>query len=217
MNSKKEKDENELFIRLSRPFPKTAYKNLKLGGRTMTVIDAYHIIPRLIQEFGLCGYGWGVQVDEFRHEDDNIAAVGHLWYKYKGERCQIPAIGDARVFKGNVAEGMKKAQTNLISKASSFMGVGLSVYQGKGIDDPYLDQEYAKEDREPPKLALGEWKTASTLKGKPLIELGPTERDQIIEWRKKVMSHSLNDDKFKLWHLVGQMAKEISQDANKAA
>ena len=210
-------DHVDLFHKLAAPLPKTAYKDLKLGGRTMTVIDAYHIISRLTQVFGLAGFGWGVEVDEFRQEDGNIAAVGHLWYIIDGNKYSVSAIGDARVFKGNVAEGMKKAQTNLISKASSFIGVGLSVYQGKGIDDPYLDQEYAKEDREPPKYQLGEWKKATTLKGKALIELGVTEREKLIEWRNRVMSQSLSDDAFKLWHLVGQMAKEISQEANKAA
>tara|TARA_R100000655_G_scaffold47879_2_gene85157 strand:+ start:1566 stop:2216 length:651 start_codon:yes stop_codon:yes gene_type:complete len=210
-------DQFELFHRLAAPLPKSAYKDLKLGGRTMTVIDAYHIIARLTQVFGLAGAGWGVEVDEFRQEDGNVAAVGHLWYMLEGKRYAVSAIGDARIFKGNVAEGMKKAQTNLISKASSLIGVGLSVYQGKGIDDPYLDQEYAKEDRSVPKYPLGEWKKASTLKGKALIELGPSERERLVEWRNRVVSQSLSDDAFKLWHLVGQMHKELSEVAQKAA
>tara|TARA_R100001129_G_scaffold186671_1_gene180313 strand:+ start:8775 stop:9425 length:651 start_codon:yes stop_codon:yes gene_type:complete len=207
----------ELFHKLAAPLPKTAYKDLKLGGRTMTVIDAYHIVSRLTQVFGLAGFGWGVEVEEFRQEDGNIAAVGHLWYIIEGKKYTVSAIGDARIFKGNVAEGMKKAQTNLISKASSLIGIGLSVYQGKGIDDPYLDQEYAKEDREPPKLDAGDWKKAATLKGKALNELGVCEREKLIEWRNRVMSQSLSDEAFRLWHLVGQMAKEISKAEVKAA
>ena len=58
-------DHVDLFHKLAAPLPKTAYKDLKLGGRTMTVIDAYHIISRLTQVFGLAGYGWGGEVDEF--------------------------------------------------------------------------------------------------------------------------------------------------------
>jgi hypothetical protein len=210
-------DHVDLFHKLAAPLPKTAYKDLKLGGRTMTVIDAYHIISRLTQVFGLAGFGWGVEVDEFRQEDGNIAAVGHLWYIIEGNKYSVSAIGDARVFKGNVAEGMKKAQTNLISKASSLIGVGLSVYQGKGIDDPYLDQEYAKEDRQPPQLEEGQWKTASTLKGTALVDLGVGEREKLVEWRNRVLSQSLSDDAFKLWHLVGQMSQELSKAEVKAA
>ena len=217
MESSKELTDRELFHRLAQPLPSSAYKELKLGGRTMTVIDAYHILQRLTQELGMQGWGWGIHVDEYIEKDGFIAAMGHLWYNHKGQKCTVPAVGDARIFKGNFAEGRKKAQTNLMSKASSFMGVGLSVYQGRGIDDPYIDAEYAKEDREVPKYPLGEWKKASTLKGKALVELGPSERERLTQWRNGVLSQSLSDDAFRLWHLIGQMNKEISEVADKAA
>ncbi len=206
-------DQNELFHTLARPLPPGAYKDLQLGGRTMTVIDAYHIVSRLTQVFGLCGSGWGVKVTDWDLSPDgsNLAASGSLWYKLDDKRCSVPAIGDARVFKGNVAEARKKAQTNLISKASSFIGIGLSVYQGKGIDDPYLDEVSLKEDRKPPKLKAEAWLKATTLKGKPLADLSESERDALYGWAEKTITQSLSDDGFRLWHLVLQMRTELAE------
>tara|TARA_R110000824_G_scaffold205274_6_gene390087 strand:+ start:10207 stop:10884 length:678 start_codon:yes stop_codon:yes gene_type:complete len=213
METSKELTTEELFHRFSAKLPSSAYKELRLGGRTMTVIDAYHILQRLTQVLGMQGWGWGIHVDEYEERDGFIAAMGHLWYMHKGQKCIIQAVGDARIFKGNFAEGRKKAQTNLMSKASSFMGVGLSVYQGRGIDDPYIDAEHGKEDRPPPQLEAGAWMEAETIKGRPLIDLGVKEREEMIEWKNRVVTHSLNDERFRLWHYITQMQNE--QDASK--
>ena len=136
---------DQLFQKLSKPFPAEAYKDVKIG-RGFTTIDAYHIVERLTEVFGMCGDRWGVSVDEWRENGPNVACIGFLWYrKHEDEEvCRVAAVGDAQVIKGNIAEAYKKAMTNLISKASSFIGVGLSVYQGKGIDDPYLDREHVQ-------------------------------------------------------------------------
>jgi len=219
METSKELTTKELFHRLAKKLPPGAYKDLKLGGRTMTVIDAYHILQRLTAELGMQGWGWGIHVDQYEERDGFIAAMGHLWYMHKGQKCIIPAVGDARIFKGNFAEGRKKAQTNLMSKASSFMGVGLSVYQGRGIDDPYIDAEHGKEDREPPRLAKGAWKEAETLKGRPLIDLGAKEREEMVEWKNRVVTHSLSEESFRLWHFIAQMQNEskLSTRSSKAA
>jgi hypothetical protein len=132
------------FKALAKPFEDkaSAYKKVKIG-REFTTIDAYHVIERLTQVFGLCGQGWGSEVVDWRVNGDNVAAIGFLWYRGEtsDDMFRVHAVGDAQVLKGNIAEAYKKAQTNLISKAASFLGVGLSVYQGKGIDDPYLDRE----------------------------------------------------------------------------
>ncbi len=178
----------------------------------MTVIDAYHIVSRLTQVFGLCGSGWGVKVTDWDLSPDgsNLAASGNLWYKLDDKRCNVPAIGDARVFKGNIAEARKKAQTNLISKASSFIGIGLSVYQGKGVDDPYLDEVSLKEDRTPPELEEEAWRKATTLKGTPLKDLSESERDSLYEWAEKVITQSLSDEGYLLWNLVLQMRTELA-------
>jgi len=131
------------FRQLAASFPLQAYKEVKIG-RGYTTIDAYHIVERLTSVFGLCGTSWGIDVKEWRHEGGNVLAIGSLWYVDEGEaeRHHVTAVGDASIIKDNIAEAYKKAQTNLMSKAASFIGVGLSVYQGKGIDDPCLDRAH---------------------------------------------------------------------------
>jgi len=146
---------NEIFTKMARPFPKEAYKDVTLG-RTFTTIDAYHIIERLTEVFGLCGTGWGVHVREWHVDGTNLAADGVLWYLQADVRNEVEATGDAMVIKGNVAEARKKARTNLISKAASYLGCGLSVYQGRGIDDPYLDRAHAAAEKAPPQKPLAD-------------------------------------------------------------
>ena len=142
---------------LAEPFPNSAYKDVKVG-RGFTTIDAYHIIERLTAIFGMCGQGWGVQNVRYETHDDNVAAIGELWYRAtpfdeNPDVAVVHAVGDAKVIKNNYAEAYKKAQTNLISKAASFLGVGIGVYQGKGIDDPYLDR--AREEGKPVAPTVG--------------------------------------------------------------
>lgn len=129
---------DERFAKLSKPFEKSAYKDVNFG-RTFTSIDAYHIIERLTEVFGLCGEGWGFGELKFERLENSVACIGSIWYGK--DRASVHAVGDAQVIKNNLAEAYKKAQTNLISKAASFIGVGLSVYKGQGIDCPYRDRE----------------------------------------------------------------------------
>lgn len=135
---------NDIFKKLAKPFPESAYREVNLG-RKFTTIDAYHVIERLTEVFGLCGEGWGYEIDRWEIHGDNVACIGRFfWLDPDGQKREIPHVGDARVIKGNIAEGYKKAITNMISKAASMVGVGLGVYQGKGMDDPYLDRESAQ-------------------------------------------------------------------------
>lgn len=141
---------DKTFKKLSETFPKEAHKEVSFG-RGFITIDAYHIIARLTEVFGLCGLGWGVKDVEFETHGSCCVARGTFWYSLEGDAVgEIAAVGDASVTKGNIAEAYKKAQTNLISKAASYIGVGLSVYQGRGLDDPYLDRE-AEAKRPAPK------------------------------------------------------------------
>lgn len=123
--------------------PKKFLKDVKLG-RTFTTIDAYWIIEQLTRHFGLMGSGWGVRdVEYFPHGEKNVECRASLWYidPATGNYGQIDDVaGDAQVIGGNVAEAHKKAYTNFISKAASYLGLGLHVYLGITADDPYLDR-----------------------------------------------------------------------------
>lgn len=165
-----DKKQLDIFRQLKENFPKEAYKQLNFG-RAMTTIDAYHIVERLNEVFGLCGIGWGLcgetgpgSLPQIHVHDGNVVAFGQLWYKGgETERVEyhslgngapsvvgatelgyVVAAGDAKVIKGNVAEAYKKALTNLISKAASYIGVGFNIYKGLGLDDPYVDPDAPK-------------------------------------------------------------------------
>ena len=140
------------FVALAVPFEdrKSAYKDVTLGRRAFTTIDAYHVIERLTSVFGLVGIGWGVSDPEYtEHYGCCVRCCATFWYidPESEKRGEFPAVGDAALFKdsGNIAEASKKARTNLISKAASYLGCGLSVYQGVGIDNPDLDRQAAQQ------------------------------------------------------------------------
>jgi len=70
-----------------------------------------------------------------------VAAIGHLWYKLPdGDDTvyKVPAVGEGQQRGGSVADAMKMAQTNMMSKAASYIGIGLSIYKGQHIDAPIL-------------------------------------------------------------------------------
>lgn len=132
-----DKETKEIWDKLRARFPESAYKDVTLG-RTFTSIDAYHIIERLTDVFGLMGQGWTLENIKFETQGSSVACIGELVVPKL--KLRVPAVGDGVILKINIAEAMKKAQTNLISKASSFIGVGLDVYQGKHDSDPLLDR-----------------------------------------------------------------------------
>lgn len=171
----KEKTNKIILEELKKDFPRNSIKNVSYGKRSFYTIDAYHIIERLTEVFGLCGYGWGVEVKEYketRYEKEyketqyettnrsnkvkigyNIACIGKFWYDLEHrEKYFIEATGDAEVINYNFAEAYKKAYTNLISKASSYLLVGHTVYKGQYLDDPYRDRAQATEETQTQKL-----------------------------------------------------------------
>ena len=126
---------------LRKKFPSKAYKEVSFG-RGFTSIDAYYVIERLNDIFGLDG--WVVEAHEWVRSDSSVACIGTLTANVKDKQSEVitrHGVGDATVIKGNVAEAYKKAFTNLISKTASYIEIGLDVYQGKHADDPYLDKQ----------------------------------------------------------------------------
>ncbi len=135
----------DLFKELGQPFPEEAYKEVKYGSREFTTIDAYHIVERLTRIFGMCGIGWGWKDLIFTPYPDSVSCHGIFWVKdpYRdGIIVEIHAVGDGAIIKGSsAAEATKKAQTNMMSKAVSFIGVETcGLYQGKHMDDPLQDR-----------------------------------------------------------------------------
>ena len=128
-----------IFEELAERLPDAAYKSVNMRGG-FTSIDAYHIVEKLTSVFGLCGVGFGMRVDTWHTTDKAVAAEGVLWYRLPDaddDRIyEVPAIGEGIMRSGSLADAMKMAQTNMLSKASSFIGVGLAIYKGQHVDTP---------------------------------------------------------------------------------
>jgi len=117
---------------LAKPFPKEAYDKLTFGAK-LTTIKAYYVIERLNTVFGPMGTGWGAKELRFTREGKEGCCVGVFWYNSKTlKNAQFPAVGHG---KGDEAE--KKALTNMICKAASYLHCGLDVYKGQHTDDAY--------------------------------------------------------------------------------
>jgi len=116
---------------LLKPFPKEAYGEDKSRGFPLTTIDAYYVIERLNNVFGLCGTGWGLDVKEYITTEKEIVALSHLWYKNGTEIKRIECEGGKKIVHDNLTDAYKSARTNAICKGASFLGVGLDVYKGE--------------------------------------------------------------------------------------
>ena len=134
----------DLFKELGQPFPDDAYKKVTYGKREFITLDAYHIVERLTRIAGSCSVGWGWKDLIFTPYPDSVSCHGIFWIKdpHTGITLEIPAVGDGAIIKGSsAAEAAKKAQTNMMSKAVSFIGVGtVDLYQGKMLDCPLTDR-----------------------------------------------------------------------------
>ena len=157
----------DVFKALAMPFDKDALKHVSIGARQFTSICPYTILQRMTETFGLCGVGWGWEITSLtetsvawqdkqgtaRHTHA-IACRGRVWYMLEGVRYETPeSVGDGAVLAGNIPEAEKKSITNMFSKCVSFLGIGLTIYQGKGMDDPYADRE-AEQPPPPPVLEM---------------------------------------------------------------
>ena len=122
-------------------------------GRKFTAIDAYYQIKRATETFGPIGTGWGWALDE---ETVTVPAEGKtdvsfakcrvtLWYKDEttGEKVYCgPVIGmNQLVSKTGVPddEAFKKATTDGITKALSYLGFSADVFMGLYDDSKYVD------------------------------------------------------------------------------
>lgn len=133
-----------VWTEASRPIDPKYVVEKNDDGRTVTTIKAYAIVERLNSMFGPCGRGWGTKNLSFHvchgtrtYRDGNersvveVACNGTFWYRTDDGVCEFDSVGVAEVLLGDIGEGYKKAATNLISKASSFIGVGFDIYSGE--------------------------------------------------------------------------------------
>ena len=107
-------------------------------GSFLTSVKPYEAMRRMTSIFGPMGYGWGAAVLEARKEGDTFQMRIDLWYKPHFVDPSIPISELAHIESWGGTEYnsidwdmSKKAMTNAISKAISFLGFASPIYLGE--------------------------------------------------------------------------------------
>ena len=121
-------------------------KPVSFGARKFTAIDAYSQIHKATELFGSIGTGWGYSV-EWDYSIPNVVCADMLfWYtkdKVKGE-FQVSGACDLAGKPKVDSEAKKKALTDGITKALSYLGFNADVFLGKFDDNKYVAEMNAK-------------------------------------------------------------------------
>jgi hypothetical protein len=119
-------------------------------GRKFTAIDAYSQLRNATSVFGPVGsgFGWSAKWD---HSIAGVIGCDLVfWYVLDGNRCEFDSVG-ACPLTGKAAtdsDAKKKALTDAITKALSYLGFNADVFLGKFDDNRYVAEMRAKEQQE---------------------------------------------------------------------
>ncbi len=158
-----------LWNEVAKTYPSQT-KRVNSGGRSFTAIDAYAQIKRATEVFGPVGIGWGWEVKSLQHfgqsPHDVVHATVEVWYiepeidddspfGSQERRGVFTSVGCAQMTmqpKGKDyvrvdADAGKKATTDAITKALSFIGFNVDVFFGAFDSNKYVE-EMEREERE---------------------------------------------------------------------
>ena len=141
-------------------------------GRKFTAVDPYSQIRRATEQFGPAGIGWGWEVMEVVHlPTDQVALKIRLWHgsrdNFLEQWGQTSIYMDAKKTKPD-NDCFKKATTDGLTKALSYLGFNADIFLGKFEDSKYVEQ--LKEEFAAP--------TVMTSKEAPFDESDFTQTDQ---------------------------------------
>lgn len=161
-------------------------KTDNLGGRQVTSIGFQYMVMEATKMFGPIGYGWGWDVVEERFdegatfihassyakEDGSVqhheaakqivhTLVIKLWYRYNGERVEMPPqvghtdfISRTRYGASTDSEYYKKSIADAVKKSLSMLGFCADIFLGMADDQHYQqmvqEERYIKEQAERP-------------------------------------------------------------------
>lgn len=142
-----------LWSLVSKTNPKYT-KKVKLG-REFTAIDPYSQIMKATEVFGPVGKGWGWEVIKVEYTPtDQVAILVRLWH---GERTNyFEQWGQAGLYidKNKTrpdTDLFKKATTDAVTKALSYLGFNADVFLGMFDDNKYVRDtanEFAEAEKE---------------------------------------------------------------------
>ena len=148
-------------------------------GRSFTAIDAYSQIAAATIVFGPVGIGWGWDVEW----DDSLSSVIYanltLWYIHDGKRGEVKVCGGCALNAKpkDSSEARKKALTDSITKALSYIGFNADVFMGKFDDSKYVAER---------KSAVAKEEKAEQKKVEASLLIGPDEISALAAMIKKV-------------------------------
>jgi hypothetical protein len=116
---------------------------LTADGKELTNVNPHEGIRRMTGVFGPCGTGWGIIPGEISDLGDILQIKVTVWFrphcldaKYPFDvRSEVTAWGGVVRFKGDF-DLYKKAMTNGISKALSYLGFASEVYLSPNVPGP---------------------------------------------------------------------------------
>jgi hypothetical protein len=139
-NKKKEVNNLDLWESVERTNPKNTKRVKQRGG--FTAIDAYSQIREATRVFGPMGIGFGYDV-KIHRSSDLVEAEMDFWYKLNGvESKPIHVFGSvAAGFSGKPdVDASKKAVTDALTKALSYLGFNADVFLGRFDDNKYVNE-----------------------------------------------------------------------------
>ena len=145
-----------LWNRVCKTDPATT-KAVSYGTRQFTAIDAYAQIQRATEIWGPIGVGWGFTY-KLNWMDTAVAAEVRLWYAHEDVHAEVNACGCKSLYIGKDKkyddDAPKKAVTDGLTKAMSYLGFNADVFLGKFDDNKYVQQmteEFAGSNGSPAK------------------------------------------------------------------
>jgi hypothetical protein len=116
-------------------------------GRNFTAIDAYSQIRRATEVFGPVGQGWGWKAVKWDYSIPGVVTVDFVfWYGSSDCPISFPVTGGCDITgkpkKDNDAK--KKALTDGITKALSYLGFNADVFLGRFDDNKYVEEQRNK-------------------------------------------------------------------------
>jgi len=149
---KKVKSLDEIYDQLKAPFPKEAYMADMSRGFALTSVKAQYVIERLNDVLTIAGWELQGGYDFENAKESGVVYNGFLNVDFSHcggpeVRHKIHAIGFSTTEK-NKGDMLKKARTDALSKAASYLGVANEVFKGNVSADGSM-KEHAAAPAEP--------------------------------------------------------------------
>jgi len=147
------RSEKNLWLwRLNETTHPDAVRPVKIGGREFSSIETYYQIKKATETFGPVGTGWGWALDEEVIEvpgkEGRVISFAKcrvtLWYIDEASKEKVycgPVVGMNQLVAESGRpddEAFKKATSDGITKALSYLGFSADVFMGKWDDNKYV-------------------------------------------------------------------------------